>query len=692
MIVTRRPAIPLRHAALALALALLAGTTGLSLPAVAGDSAALSKHGMDQAVAPGDDFSRFANGGWESQAVIPAGHVRWGVVNQVREDNLKKMLALYEEAAKGGPATSPAAKKVGDYFAAQMDQAGIEARGFAPIKPLLDQIAALDSKSALAHFLGSQAQVDVDPINFGRFASENLFGMWVGPRLQDPKHYMPYLLQGGLAIPSEDTYLSADPAHMALREKYRNYIAATLTDAGIGGATGKADQILALEVLIAGTHASRKESADLNNAGQVWQRADFKSKASGFDWDAYFAGAGLTAKHPVGVWQPGAIKGIAAIVAATPLDVWKTYLSFHSINLKARVLPKSTADRFYAFYDPIIIGPGQQRPLWDRALNRTNADLPGAGQLFVERHLTPQGKAKAQEIVANVATAFGMRIDQQAWMTPAARMHARAKLRAMIIAVGAPDKWPDITQLEVRPDDAFGNAARAAAFNRRTALAKSGKLVDRTEWIRGGELFGINPMPLQNLLTVPVALLQQPFFDPNGSDAVNYASVGARVGAAIALGFDQEGSRFDARGRASTWWSEADRAQFDKASQALVAQYSAYKPFPDLAVNGARTLKNNLAELAGLRAAHDAYRGALAARQDKEDIKTSDQRFFLAYAYSLRLKVTDASLRGPTQGTPVAPPAYRVATVRNLDAWYDAFDVTPAQGLYLKPDERVRMW
>ncbi len=660
---TRSPATSLREVVVAVTIALLAG-----LPAVAGEAAA-----------PGDNFYAFANAELDSQTVIPAGHVRWGMGTQIREDNLKKMQTLYELAARGGAATTASAKKTGHHFVAQMDLAGIEARGFEPIKPVLAQIAALDSKSALAHFLGSQQQIDVDPLTFGRFASEYLFGMWVAPGLQDPQHYMPYLLQGGLAMPLEDSYLSADPAQVALREKYRNYIVATLTDAGIGDATGKADQILALEVRIAATHASRKESADLKNAGQVWQRADFKSKAVGFDWDAYFAGAGLAAKHPVGIWQPGAITGIAAIVAATPLDVWKAYLSFHAINMKARYLPSSTADRFYAFFDPLFIGPGQRRPLWDHVLNRTNTDMPGAGQLFVARHLTPQGKVKAREIITNVATAFGKRLDQQAWMTPAAKAHARAKLQAMIIAVGAPDKWPDVRGLAVRPDDAVGNAARAATFNRHADLAKVGQRVDRTEWIRGGELFGINPMPLQNLLTVPATLLQPPYFDPNGSDAANYASVGARVGAAIALGFDRDGSRFDAQGRVQTWWSQTD-------------QYSAYQPFPDLAIDGARTLRTNLADLAGLRAAHDAYRAALAARKDKLDLKTADQRFFLAYAQSLRAKGTDESERALTRGGPVAPPAYRVATVRNLDAWYTAFDVTPAHKLYLKPEDRITMW
>lgn len=650
--------------------------------------------GMSTQQVPGDDFFRFVNGGWEAATEIPAGNVRWGVRAQLREDNLKKMAALYQRAAEGGSGTSDSAKRVGDYYRAQLDYAGIEAKGMMPIKPVLAEIAALKDKSALATFLGAKLRVDVDPINFGIFETENLFGLWVAPGLQDPEHYLPYLLQGGLGLPTAETYLAVDPGQQATLVAYRNYIADLLKLAGTGAAdaSSKADRIIELEKRIAKTHASPEVSADLNKANTVWRRADFKTKAKGLDWDAYFAAAGLSAQQSFGAWQPEAITGISALVATTPLDVWKAYLSFHAINASARFLPKVVADKFYAFYDPLFIGPGQHRPLWDHVVSQTNTAMPGAGQLFVEQHFSARAKTKAQEIVSNIVTAFDRRIDTLAWLTPAARQHAKRKLGTMSIGVGYPDKWRSNAGLDIKPDDAFGNVQRVDAFNSRAELAKLGQPVDRKEWIFAAELFGINLMPQQNALTIPVTLLQPPLFDPNGPDAANYGSLGASIGSFIAQAFDEQGSGFDASGSANNWWSETDRVLFKKMSAALVAQYSRYQPFPDLAINGERTLKQNFADLVGLQVAYDAYHISSTTAVDKEDEKRGDQRFFIAYAMSLRQKSSEQALRGQSAGSPIAPAKFRVATVRNLDAWYPAFEVVPGQGLYLAPAARVKIW
>lgn len=655
-------------------------------------AAMVSAPGSQNPVAPGEDFFRFVNGAWETATELPADTAVWSAQAQLRRDNLRKMAELYRAAAKASPAPRPAAKKVGDYYWAQMDQAGIEAKGLAPIRPLLGEIAALDSKSALAGFLGRRLQADVDPVNLGVFNTENLFGLWVGPGLQDPEHYQAYMLQGGLGLPNPGFYLSSAPEQKATYDAYRNYIVSLLEQAGIGDAKRKAQGILELETQIAKTHASREASTDLSKTGSLWRRDDFKSKAKGLDWDAYFAAAGLPAEHAIGAWQPDAIRGISALVATTPLEVWKDYLAFHALSSNARFLPKALANRFFAFFDPLFIGPGQHRPLWDHVVNQTNTDMPGAGQLFVERHFSAQAKAEAQDIVSRIVTAFGQRIEGREWMSPATKKAALAKLQAMQIGVGYPDQWRDSSGLDIRVDDAFGNVQRVRVFNREFELAKLGRPVDRREWILGGELFGINPMPLQNALTIPVTALQPPFFDPNGSDADNYAALGARIGRFIALSFDEQGSRFDAQGRLRPWWTAADRAQFKKTAEALSEQYSRYQPLPDLAVNGERTLNDNIADLAGLQAAFDAYRQARKVKAEQGDEHAADQRFFIAYAQSLRLKSTEQALRRQTLGSPQAPAKYRAATVRNLDAWYTAFDVRPGQALYLAPSARVRIW
>lgn len=635
------------------------------------------------ATRPGDDFYGYANARWVADTVIPPGNSTWTVRSELRDTNLKAMARLYQDAAKGAPGTSAAAKRVGDYFVAQLDTAAIEAKGMAPIQPLLGRIAAIDSTRSLSHFLGTTLRIDVDPVNFAAFESENLFGLWVGPGLHDPTHHMPYLLQGGLGLPQREMYRDT-----ATVEEYRKYVAGSLDKAGIADARVKADRIIALETRIAAAHASRKASADLGRASQVWRRADFAARAKGLDWDAFFAGAGMPRQKTFGAWQPDAIKALSALAASTPLDTWKAYLAFHAINPNSRFLPKALSDSFFAFYDPLILGPGQSRPMWDHAMSQTNVSMPGVGQLFVESHFSPVAKARAREIVEHVRAAFDRRIGQLAWMTPDTRKHARAKLGNMVIGIGAPEQWTASDGLEIRPDDAFGNEQRAALFNYRYQVGKIGKPVERSEWIPNGELFGINPMPLQNAITIPATELQKPYFDPAGSDADNYAGIGVRFARILAQAFDDKGSRYDAQGRARNWWSKADHRQFEKAMAGLVAQYAGYAPFADVKLDGRRTLNDNLADQAGLLVAYDAFLMARAENSGQE----AARRFFTAYARSLRAKSTEEALRGQSLGSPQAPAPYRVSTVRNLDAWYAAFDVAPGQGLYLAPADRVRVW
>jgi len=636
--------------------ALIAGTIALWLPsALAGAPAA------------GDDFWQFANGDWARTVQIPAGNANWGVRAQLRYDNSRKMVALYEAAA-AGKTGGAVAKKVGDYYMAQMDQAGLDAKGNAPLQPLLDRIAALDSKTALARHLGATLRIDADPVNFGFYDSQFLFGLWVGPGLHDTSHYQPYMLQGGLVLASPDSYLAEDAAAQAERARYRQYIVGMLAQAGIADAPRRADSIIALETRIAKVHAAPQDSADLAKAGTVWRRAEFRTRAPGLDWDGYFKAAGLSSQKYFGVWQPAAIAGIAAVVDATPMDAWRDYLAFHAINDHARFLPKAYSDRYFAFFDPIFLGPGQFRPLWEHALNQTNTDMPAAGQLFAENHFSPQARAKAGQLVANVVAAFGRHLEQLEWMSPASKKEALAKLNNLRIEIAYPDRWQDLSTLEIKADDALGNMERVHAFNYRTEIAKLGRPVDRSAWIRGGELFGTNAMPLQNALTIPVTELQAPLFNPDGPDAANYAMLGARVGRFLALLLDNDGGRFDALGRVRNWWSVADRENYKKASAALAAQLPA-------ANQSGKPLNNNIADLAGLLVAYDAWQAT--GKSSKEE----QQRFFIAYAESQR----SADLKQPA-------PVYRAALVRNINGWYAAFDVMPEQALYLAPTARVKVW
>lgn len=606
--------------------------------------------GAAEPIGPGDDFYRYVNEKWESGTAIPDGAAAWGARLQLRDDNLKRMIALVK-----APGAEPWARKVALFHDSQLARAAIERRGLAPIRPTLAEIAALPNKAALARYLGRHAHTGPDPLTFGVFDASDLFGLHVGPGLQDPAHHLPYLLQGGLGLPGPDSYQGGSPGLAA----YERYIAATLADAGIAGAAGKAQQIVALESRIASQHAAPEVSADLATAGQVWRRADFKARAGGIDWDAYLDAAGIPAAQAVGVWQAGAIEGIAALVASQPLTVWKSYLQFHAINANARFLPSSFSDRYFAFFDPIFIGPGQHRPWWDHVVSQTNAVMPNAGRLFAERHFTAESKRQVEAMVHMIRAAFERRLDQLAWMAPATRQRAKDKLAAMVIGVGHPAAWRDSSKLVLRPGDPFGNIERVNAAKTAHQLASIGRPVERSQWIWNAELFGINVMPALNAMTIPMTELQKPMFDPKAEQAENYGALGVRIARFIVLALDQQGSRFDAQGRFAPWWSAEDATQYRRLAQPL---------------------GNGAADLAGLAVAYDALR---LARHGVDD-RRADQRFFIAYAQSVRAVGRDKEVREQAAG--------RVHLVRHLAAWHDVFELAPGQPMYLAPAQRLRVW
>jgi putative endopeptidase len=646
--------------------------------------------GMDTTVLPGNDFDAYANGGWIRDTAIPSDRGSWSVSGEMAELTGKQVRQLIEQAAQAAPGSL--ARKVGDYYNAYMDEASIEAKGTAPLKPLLGQIAAIGDKRALAHHLGANLRADVDPLNATNFYTSNLFGLWVAQGLHDEKHNTAYLLQGGLGMPDRDYYTSDSPKMAELRQKYEQHIAAMLTLAGIDDANARAARIMALEMRIAQSHASRDDSSDVLKADQRWSRADLARKARGMDWNAYFDGAGLGQQRSFGIWHPGALKGEAALVAAVDLDTWKDYLRFHLYNSNATTLTKAFVDQRFAFYGSAMAGTPAQSARWKRALAATDGALDEAvGKLYVEKYFPAQTKARVQSMVANVIEAFGKRLDALGWMAPATKAEARAKLKTLYVGVGYPDKWKDYTRLEVAADDAFGNRQRAARFDYQQALAKLKQPVDATEWSMPPHVVNAVNMPLQNAMNFPAAHLQAPSFDPQASDAVNYGAIGAIIGHEISHSFDDQGAQFDAKGRLRNWWSKDDLAHFEASSKALVAQFSAYRPFPDLALNGQQVLSENIADLAGLTAAFDAYRKAAKAG-DAATVKEQDRAFFIAFAQSWRGKQREKSLRQQIATDGHAPGQYRLLTVRNLDAWYEAFDVKPGQSLYLAPAERVKVF
>ena len=650
--------------------------------------------GIDHSIQPGNDFDGYANGNWRKTAVIPDDRSSTGVFLQVFQKAEKRNAELIKTIAASKAPAGSSQRKIADYYAAFMDTAGIEKRGLAPLQPQLSAIAAITTKAALAAQLGSELRADVDPINATNFSTEHLFGLFVTQGLEDPSRSVPYLLQGGLGMPNRDYYLDTDKDMAAFRAKYQSYIATQLKNAGIADADEKAKAVFDLETRIAKAQESLVDSEDVHKANNPWALADFASKAPGLDWTAYFKAAGLDAQKQIVVWQPAAITAESALVASVPLDTWKAYLTFHTINHVASLLPKAYADASFEFYSHTLQGTPTQSDRWKRALGAVNHDLGDAvGQLYVKQYFPASSKAEVQQMVSNILAAFDSRVDELTWMTPATKAKAKAKIATTHVGVGYPETWRNYADLTIKADDPVGNHLRAEEHEYQHQKAKLDAPVDRNEWWMTPQTVNAVNLPLQNALNFPAAILEAPFFDPKADPAANYGSIGAVIGHEISHSFDNTGAEFDASGKLANWWTPADQAHFKAATQKLVAQYSAYEALPGLHINGQQTLGENIADVSGLTVAYLAYHKSLGGKPAPViDRLTGDQRFFLAFAQSWREKTRDAATRAQVISDGHSPGNFRAQTVRNLDAWYDAFSPKPGEKLYLAPDDRVRIW
>ncbi len=656
------------------------------------------KHGLDlaaidRAVRPGDDFFRFANGSWLAHTAIPADRSTFGTGEVLAELTTKRTVKLIQDAAARAAAGSEA-RKIGDYYASFMDEAHIEQLGLAPLQPALARIDAIGSRTQLAEALGRQLRADVDVLNATNTYTPNFLGLWVAQDLDEPEHYSPFLLQGGLGMPDRDYYLDPAAPMAAIRDKYQAHIAALLTLAGIADAKAKAQRIFELERRIASAHESREDTEDVRKGNNHWSRADFETRAAGLDWQAFFTAAGLGAEKRFVVWQPGAVTGLSALVASEPLDTWKDYLRLHALEHASSYLPKAFVAEQFAFYERVLSGTPQLRERWKRGIDATNEALGDAvGKLYVAQYFPPSEKARAEAMVRNLLEAFAGRIDRLEWMAPATRAEAKAKLAALKVGVGYPDTWRDYSGLEVVPGDAFGNRERAEELDYRWNLAKLGSPVDRSEWVMTPQTVNAVNLPAMNALNFPAAILQPPNFDAQRDPVFDYGAIGAVIGHEISHSFDDQGALFDARGRLRNWWTKDDFAHFESAGKRLAEQFDRYHPFPDVAVNGKQTLSENIADVAGLSDSYDAWRASLGGKPAAGAAGFSaDQLFFLSFAQSWCEKIREAALRQRLVTDAHAPDEYRADTVRNLDAWYGAFDVKPGERLYLAPADRVRVW
>jgi putative endopeptidase len=646
---------------------------------------------LDRSVKPGDDFYQYANGGWLKTTAIPAGQQAYDTRAMLNERTAQRVRDLIQAAATAHSTKGSVTQKVGDYYAAFMDEQNIESKGLTPLAAEMARISAITSKSALSAYLGATLNSEVDGLTAN---ADHVFGIWINQGFADAQHNLPHLWQGGLSMPDRESYLDPSPQMAELRSRYQAHIVTILELAAVTAPEAKAQRVMALEVLLAQSHAPDSDAADVFKQNNPWKRADFADKAPGMDWDAYFSAAGLARQVDFIVWQPSAVIGSAALVRSQSIDVWKDYLRFHLIEHYAAVLPKNVRDEDFAFYGKVISGAQQPPDRVKLATDATNAALGQAvAQLYTQRYFPPEAKAKAQAMAADLLTAYRARIANLTWMSAPTREKALAKLAAFKIFIGYPDTWIDYAALNVVRGDAFGNMRRAEEFNRLRNLAQLKKPVEPVEWPLNPHVPGAVIMFSPNVEFFSAGILQPPYFDYQGDAASNYGSAGAGMAHEISHSFDELGNIYDDQGRLVHWWTADDLASYHAAAEKLKAQLDAYCPLADLCVNGKQVLGESIADLAGLLVAHDAY---LLALKGKADVVigglSGEQRFFLAYSQRWRKLQSEAALRRQIKSDTHPPGPYRSDAVRNVDAWYKAFEIAPGDKLYLKPEDRVGIW
>jgi len=658
-----------------------------------GTELGISPAWMDTSVKPGDDFFTYADGTWVRNTQIPADRASIGagyIADQLRERNSRE---LFDGILKANP-TSGTDAMIANYYKAYLNTDAIDKAGLAPAKADLDAVNAIADKTALSAAIGKTLRADTDPLNNSNFQTENLFGIFVTQGLATPGEQLPYLMQGGIGLPDAQYYLSADPKMADTRNKYTAYIETILQDAGYPDPAGSAKRIMDLETKIAKAHEPREQSEDTKTGAQVWTRQQLEQKAPGIDWGALLNAAQLASAQKFDAYHFAAIPKLAALVGSEPLQNWKDWLVFHTLNEHATVLPKPFRDASFAFNGTELNGTPQQRPRDALALNATSGALQDAvGKAYVDKYFPASSKTQIQAIVDNLKSAFARRVQNIGWMSASTKAEALKKVRNIVVGVGYPDSWRDYSGLQITADNPYANLSNAGLAEYQHQIAKIGKPMDRHEWWMPPQLVNAVNLPVQNALNFPAAILVKPYFDPNADPAFNYGAVGAVIGHEISHSFDTGGALFDAQGAMRNWWTPADFKAFQAQATMLEKQFDAYQALPGLHLNGKLTINENIADVAGLGAAYEAYHASLGGKPAPViNGFTGDQRFFIAYSQSWMSKMRDEALRKIVLTNGHAPAQFRALTVRNIDAWYPAFNVQPGQKLYLAPNQRVKIW
>jgi putative endopeptidase len=633
--------------------------------------------GMDKAVEPGDDFYAFANGKWAERTEIPADKSNYGMftaLGDLSQERVAEVLKA-EQAKKGN--------KAGDAYASYMDEATVEKLGLKPIGPWLKKVRAVKSHAAFEKLMPEAARNGVGA----------LFGGFVGQDDKDPETYIFQIFQGGTGLPDRDMYLVENEKFEAIRTAYKNYLMEMLEIAGETNTQARAGAIFAMEKAIAEKQWTREDSGDATKTYNKMTVAELDAITPGLNMTAILKKLSPKIKDVI-VGQPSAITAISEIFSKTDPMVLRDQMLVNSLANYSDVLPNKVADTAFAFYGTTLSGTPKRQERWKRGVDFTEGAVgEEVGKIYAAKHFPADTKAAMNVLVKNVLDTMGRRIDGLSWMQPETKAKARTKLANFTTKIGYPDIWKDYSKLKIVRGDLFGNQLRANNWGFDDNISRLGGPIRRWEWgmlpqtVNAYANFGMNE------IVFPAAILQPPFFDPKADPAINYGGIGAVIGHEVSHHFDDQGAKYDEKGRLSDWWTESDVKAFEAAGKALIAQYDAYEIFPGANIKGEFTLGENIGDLAGLTIAYDAYRASLGGREAPVlDGMTGDQRFFLGWAQVWRRKYREANLRNRLITDPHSPSIQRAWVMRNLDKWYEAFQPKADDKMYLKPEDRVRIW
>ena len=637
---------------------------------------------MDKSVKPGEDFYRYVNGKWLDTFQMPADRASYGTGTMVFEKTEADLHAILDELAASKPAAGSVDQKVADLYASWMDEAGIEARGLAPIQPYLARIDAVKDKAGLMQLVGS--------IDY-----QAPFAVAINPDTVDPTRYTVWVGQSGLGMPNRDYYLKKGEKFDTYRAAYATYVAKVFELLGNKDPSGSAKRVIGIENKIAAVAWAPERQRKVSEAINPMDLPRLKKLVPNVDWPVVLAGVGLGDTQNFVVNETTAIRDGAKLLDSEPLAAWKDYMTFHFVNAYSTDLPKAFDTAQFEFNSKALRGVEKQRDRWKRGITVVDDAIgEGLGEVYVRKHFTPDTKAKMDALVANLRAALKERLATLSWMDDATRAEALKKLDAFEPRIGYPDKWRDYSALSVERGKHFENSRNARVFAWERQVKRIHQPVDRSEWFMTPQTVDAYYDPLMNQITFPAGILQPPFFDPNADPAVNYGAIGAIIGHEIGHGFDDQGREFDGSGKVRNWWTKETNARFLEATKKLGALYGAYCPLEGACVNGDLTMGENIGDLGGLEMAYTAYRLSLKGQEAPVlDGFTGDQRFFLSFAQAWRGKQRDDALRAQMLTDPHSPRAARGEfPERNMDAWYAAFDVQPSDKLYLDPKGRVKIW